>query len=141
MGALRPLRILQRRTRSTVHDPYYRQVHRAPASRPPFAVGGAVVSHTPGPWKVYHRHERAGPHSDEMAGLGWELEGPPEAMLRGQFAKAADAHLIAAAPDLLAALEAAHDILEDQYEPCEPGCACILHIVEAAIAKARGVAS
>jgi hypothetical protein len=39
-----------------------------------------------------------------MGGLGWEIEGPPDATLRGQFARAADAHLIAAAPEMYEAL-------------------------------------
>lgn len=60
---------------------------------------------TPGPWVVSHRCSGAGWHDDETFGLGWELEGPPEPMLRGMFAKAADAHLIASAPNLYAALE------------------------------------
>lgn len=65
------------------------------------------AKHTPGPWRAVHRFIGAGPHDDEVAGLGWEVEGPPEPDGRGQFAKAADAHLIAAAPDLLAACELA----------------------------------
>ena len=63
-----------------------------------------MAEHTPGPWKALHRHVR-GKHTDEVNGLGWDIFGPPEPMLRGQFARAADAHLVAAAPELLAACE------------------------------------
>jgi len=41
---------------------------------------------------------------------------------------------------LLAALKAAQDYLETVLAPCEEGCDCILHLVEAAIAKAEGTA-
>ena len=64
------------------------------------------MTHTPGPWRVDHRHIHAERDSDEMSGLGWELTGPRKPM-RGDFARAADAHLAAAAPDLLEALEGA----------------------------------
>lgn len=64
--------------------------------------------HTPGPWKAVHRHANAKPTSNEMSGLGWEIYGPPEPM-RGQFSLAADAHLIAAAPSMYAALEVIRD--------------------------------
>lgn len=64
-----------------------------------------MSEHTPGPWAVSHRCIGCGPKDDESAGLGLELVGPPEPALRGQFAKAADALLAAAAPSLFAALE------------------------------------
>ena len=48
---------------------------------------------TPGPWKVSHRSIGCDEDDDESAGLGLEIEGPPEPGLRGQFARAADAQL------------------------------------------------
>ena len=65
----------------------------------------AKIDHTPGPWRAVHRHSHGAPHDDEMAGLGWDIEGPPEPALRGQFARAADARLAAAAPILYEALK------------------------------------
>ena len=95
--------------------------------------------HTPGPWIARSRHNY--PDRDECCGLGWEIEGPPEPQLRGQFAKAADAYLIAAAPDLLAALERLRygDGCHCRFTPNWKGNhsdAC--NQARAAIAKARG---
>ena len=59
------------------------------------------AEHTPGPWTVRHRCVDKSPYDDESCGLGLEVDGPPEPQLRGRFARAADAHLIAAAPELL----------------------------------------
>lgn len=100
--------------------------------------------HTPGPWRVRHRHYDAGPNEDEIGGLGWELEGPPEPM-RGHFALAADAHLVAAAPDLLASLKNARFLigklagwngvdlneLDEEHDGMVAG-------IDAAIARAEG---
>ena len=65
-----------------------------------------MTAHTPGPWTVRHRCVDTSPYDDERCGLGLEVDGPPEPHLRGRFARAAAAHLVAAAPELLAALEA-----------------------------------
>ena len=59
---------------------------------------------TKGPWTSRHRHCDGDPrHDDEMSGLGLEVDGPPEPMLRGQFERAADAAFIAASRTLLPA--------------------------------------
>lgn len=71
-----------------------------------------MAKHTPGKWKAVHRHSDGKATDDEMAGLGWDIEGPPEASNRGQFERAADAHLVAAAPDMYAALLSVIEALE-----------------------------
>lgn len=50
---------------------------------------------TPAPWEACPRHVHNTGDQDEMSGLGWEVDGPPEPMLRGQFSKAGDAIFIA----------------------------------------------
>src|SRR5690606_16577844 len=59
---------------------------------------------TPGPWRVRHLCSGCGPDEDEGAGLGLEIEGPPQPWHEGQFSRAADAQFIAAARDALPAL-------------------------------------
>ena len=49
-----------------------------------------MADHTPGPWMAYPRHCDNDGTQDQMAGLGWDIEGPLEPQLRGQFAKAGD---------------------------------------------------
>ena len=61
------------------------------------------MSYTPGPWKAIPRHSQNLGDEDDPSGLGWDIEGPPEPMLRGQFKRADDARLVAASPDLLEA--------------------------------------
>lgn len=72
---------------------------------------------TPGPWRVHHRdamnRTNDPARGDEGCGLGWEFDqdaGPPEATLRGLFARGHDAAFIAAAregwPRALRALQA-----------------------------------
>ena len=97
---------------------------------------------TPGPWKAVPRHVDNDGTQDEMGGMGWDIEGPPEPMIRGQFAKAADAYLGAAAPDLLAALQslyAACEKLQDRgVVDFRSGA---LEAARAAIVRARGSAT
>ena len=95
-----------------------------------------MTEHTPGPWTASARHYSNDGTQDEMSGLGWEIEGPPEPSLRGQFAKAADAYLIAAAPDLLEALE--HLLLDYESEWGSELVDYEYADVRAALAKARG---
>lgn len=51
-----------------------------------------------------------------------------------------DARLAAAAPDLLHACITAAEVLEPMLSPCDSDCECVLHLLNAAIAKARGAA-
>lgn len=51
---------------------------------------------TPGPWIAVARHCHNDGDQDEMDGLGWDVDGPPDAM-RGQYSRAGDAKFIALA--------------------------------------------
>lgn len=92
-------------------------------------------SHTPGPWVAQGRHgvEIMGPDY-KVAELEYD-EGDTE----GYECARADARLIAAAPDLLSALEAMRDH-DTAGSPCDRlglKCDCVAR-ADAAIAKARG---
>ena len=91
---------------------------------------------TPGPWIARARHRHNDGTQDELDGVGWDIEGPPIPWLRGQFARAADARLIAAAPDMRKALEGVMRMTFEDLSGEESG-----EIIEAAVralAKARG---
>lgn len=61
--------------------------------------------HTPGPWKAYCRSvSYKGGEWPKDDFLQWEVEGPEVPSGHGEFFQA-DAYLVAAAPDLLAALQ------------------------------------
>lgn len=70
------------------------------------ALEAAGKAASPRPWSVSHRHASCTVNDDEECGLGLEIEGPPEATMRGQFSRAADARLIALAVNLAAPLAA-----------------------------------
>ena len=100
-----------------------------------------MSGHTPDPWIPSHRHAHATPASDELDGLGWEIDGPPKPLLRGRFALAADAYLTAAAPEMLEALKSAESALAiaASYVHREQATMhAALDAARAAIAKARG---
>lgn len=84
-------------------------------------------AHTPGPWTILNRGYKS--HITD-ADMNWnaEIVGPGHT---------ANAHLIAAAPDLLAALEEIESLPVDDYGCREipPG---FLDKARAAIAKAKG---
>ncbi len=52
---------------------------------------------TPAPWVASHRHCMGTDADDEISGLGWDIEGPPEPLLRGTYSKAADAQFVSLA--------------------------------------------
>lgn len=86
------------------------------------------ATHTPGPWVLSLNSVKA---------LGWMIGSPsadngPGTHI-GNVYNVADARLIAAAPDLLAALESAEDVLAETDMHLST-----LHKVRAAIAKAKG---
>ena len=88
---------------------------------------------TPGPWTARPLSGLNDGTQDKITGLGWSITGPPEPQLRGQFSRAADAYLVAAAPELLEALE---ELLEWELSMAGLGHPR-LDKARAAIAKAR----
>lgn len=86
-------------------------------------------NHTPGPWAVEK------PRTRSIITSGYKIV----AILESGHTDA-DAQLMAAAPDLLAACEAAEDVLSRLYYATrvgQPGDGDVLTIVRAAIAKAK----
>lgn len=79
-----------------------------------------TTKHTPGPWRV-------NPCTGEVRGADWNH-------IVAEAAIDSDAHLIAAAPDLLAACEMA--LLDMRYYATVHGES--VTAIEAAIAKAKG---
>lgn len=89
------------------------------------------AKHTPGPWKAVCRSID---NQENDYFLGWDIEGPPEAQ-RGQFERGADARLIAAAPQMLSALEYAYKrLVADNAYVGDP----LIGVVFSAITAAKG---
>lgn len=105
------------------------------------------MSHTPGPWRagIAGNHRVYGPDGTEHAGLIAQVFSTGLPNTSG--VARANANLIAAAPDLLAALEAAYDALSDMAKRApELGITLgdddlkAIAQARAAIAKAKGEA-
>ena len=93
------------------------------------------AKHTPGPWRV---GQNCGIVGGKYGSPVCDL--PSASMLAGSIAEhTANANLIAAAPDLLAALEtiAIRANLRDDDDPSRE-CAHILSVARAVIRRARG---
>lgn len=92
------------------------------------------IKHTPGPWNVHGRDTRGLPHSLVAA----------ETLIAKVYSKCygdveqetANAKLIAAAPDLLEALQAARDLWGDYLPPVNSNAMKAMKLVNAAISKA-----
>ena len=96
-----------------------------------------MSKHTPGPWKHTYMPRLSvihGPNGEHVADTGaWRDDEHPEMR--------ANAHLIAAAPDLLEALELLHDETRDYVEINslgDPWHNRSMKMARAAIAKAKG---
>lgn len=87
--------------------------------------------HTPGPWALFNDGE-----SREWIVMPVMREGDIARVESGNTE--ADARLIAAAPDLLAALKQTTDFLDPDKDPPHVGNRSMLEIARAAIAKAEG---
>lgn len=101
-----------------------------------------MSAHTPGPWKVVN-HPRVA-HVDSMRSVGHGANGMASIvwLTGGALAQEANARLIAAAPDLLAALKAARAFVAQRAgwsgSHNDKVAEQVLVEVDAAIAKAEG---
>ena len=96
-----------------------------------------MSKHTPGPWCVRHDDMVCSQEGRIIA----DCESTPYAMRPAPpiVEDKANATLIAAAPELLAALKAASEWLNDMgCEHEEPDLTCVVCLVNAAINKAEG---
>ena len=79
-------------------------------------IKALLAAITPEPWVAVARHRDNDGTQDEMDGLGWDIEGPPEPM-RGQFSKCADAQFAAHSPEYVALLVAVVEAEIGHYSP------------------------
>lgn len=97
-----------------------------------------MAKHTPGPWKM---RKRDGGNGDGWH-LGWDFdwdhpeENTPPTPERGVVVREADAHLIAAAPELLEACKLGLDLIRVLRPRCDHHGEVIA--MRAAIEKAEG---
>lgn len=95
------------------------------------------AQHTPGPWRVTGPNVRAGGALLAVVTDHWADEKTPDDV------KAHNAHLIASAPDMLAALREAVRVLEYAADALDAPAAShfreTISDVRAAIAKAEGI--
>lgn len=104
---------------------------------------GGETKHTPGPWRAEKHPQHDHVHCSEL----WTIiAGEPDDCSDAEIAQViayeaeANARLIAAAPDLLAALQSAKDIMENEewwHDPLD-GLYPTRFVIEEAIAKAEG---
>lgn len=97
-----------------------------------------MAGHSPGPWHIEQQYP------DGVAGARWLIiaaNGQHVAeTFRSAPRSAANVRLASAAPDLLHACITAVEVLQPMLSPCESDCECVLHLLDAAIAKAQGAA-
>lgn len=111
------------------------------------ATATEKAQHTPGPWifeAIPAEAHTVVEHVDEDD-LFWISDAGPGngdvlATIHpgGSGDAEANARLIAAAPDLYAAIKSAMPYLDQTIGPCVDGCNCLLHDFHAALAKAEG---
>ena len=95
------------------------------------------ATHTPGPWEAHTHYDNS---VSVRHYLGMGLNQPVCEMLPGQTPaeRNANARLIAAAPDLLAALEEMAAVFGWQSPNANPAVDAAIAAAHAAIAKAKG---
>jgi hypothetical protein len=90
------------------------------------------MTHTPGPWKVYDWDNRLHVEATGRSSVADVVQRYHDGESK------ANAHLIAAAPALLAVCEATLEYWRATgFAECEPGCACVVDQMRAAVAAAR----
>ena len=98
------------------------------------------MSHTPGPWTT-----KVSPHDNRVVLIDSKTHGAIGELVYADTRKAADAHLIAAAPDLLKALQIITADVCDRFDmdsdTTNPGMKWAVSEARAAIAKATGGAA
>lgn len=97
-----------------------------------------TAHHTEGPWALI-----AGNHEDHWFIVAGEYadQGEPELHAEIVTPNPSDVRAMAAAPELLGAMERLLATTEPGTEDAhEPGCRCVIHGARAAIAKAKGEA-
>lgn len=97
------------------------------------------MSHTPGPWVVFEDCSKVAAHGARNPAIGLIGRYFTESITndRGEFYNPEDAHLVAAAPDLLSALTAIVQSLADQDDEGMIEHAQQMINARAAIAKAK----
>lgn len=106
-----------------------------------------MTKHTPGPWRIGKTSGWSGTEVKAIASVAWCAKASSYSSSWGESQEIsadealANAHLIAAAPDLLAACEACMTLLvryENKSIAPEVGTGAAINAAHAAIAKARG---
>lgn len=89
-------------------------------------------THTPGPW-----------HAGETVTTGCKVKGDYSSFstVAQRIARPADQALIAAAPDLLAAIEGLLNCAALREDAAAPSTECAIENAQIAVRKARGIAS
>lgn len=101
----------------------------------------STAAHTPGPWEIVkaerlsHDAPEIGPNVSDGGILGGSPDDPVW-VIEGEIEFAPDAHLIAAAPEMLAVLNAARIMLKNRDQ--RPEEMKLLDAIKHVVAKAEG---
>lgn len=98
------------------------------------------MKHTKGPWKVCDQKNSLGEHMVQSARLGEGLNSHRQIL--AETDNAADAHLVAAAPEMLAAMEAMIDYIRRNADDAGGSWAqnnAYFESMTAAVRKAKGL--
>jgi hypothetical protein len=98
------------------------------------------MSHTPGPWRTDRNDIHSGQISvvHHCVGNDWVEVWSPDAIAADQKEMEANARLIAAAPELLEALEELYHLIDDAHDGDRVFTLELAQKAKAAIEKARG---